>query len=197
MAAGAVAGRSTRSAKAARAVLTKDSAGRYRFEEPVTPIVLTEQPGVTQPLGFFDPLGFTKGGLMTFPGDPTGYKHLRSAEIKHGRVAMMAAVGSAFAHYVKFPGFADVPTGLKALDTEMGAAGFSALLLCVGLIEATNWKQSKDEPGSYGDPFNFNMYTPDMRDKEINNGRMAMFAIMGQLAAELQTGEGPIQQFGL
>jgi len=163
----------------------------------VAAIVIEDQPGVTQPLGFFDPLGFTKGGLMTFPGDPTGYKHLRAAEIKHGRVAMMAAVGSAFAHYVRFPGFDSVPTGLKALDTPMGGAGFSALLLFVGLIEVVNWKDNKGEPGSYGDPFNFNMYTPDMRDKEINNGRMAMFAIMGQIAAELKTGEGPIQQFGL
>ena len=31
--------------------------------------------------------------------------------------------------------------------------------------------------------------------QEINNGRMAMFAIMGQIAAELETGKGPVDQF--
>ena len=43
---------------------------------------------------FFDPLGFAKNGLMTFPGDPTGFKHLQEAETKHGRFAMMASTGS-------------------------------------------------------------------------------------------------------
>merc|ERR1712129_201343 len=54
--------------------------------------------GVTAPLGYFDPLGFCK------VGDYAGFHNLRSAELKHGRVAMMAAAGTAFAHYVKFPG---------------------------------------------------------------------------------------------
>ena len=31
--------------------------------------------------------------------------------------------------------------------------------------------------------------------QEINNGRMAMFAIIGQIVAELQTGKGPVEQF--
>ena len=31
--------------------------------------------------------------------------------------------------------------------------------------------------------------------QEINNGRIAMFAIMGQIVAELQTGKGPVEQF--
>ena len=31
--------------------------------------------------------------------------------------------------------------------------------------------------------------------REINNGRIAMFAIMGQIVAELQTGKGPVEQF--
>ena len=31
--------------------------------------------------------------------------------------------------------------------------------------------------------------------QENNNGRIAMFAIMGQIVAELQTGKGPVEQF--
>eukprot|EP00931_Biecheleriopsis_adriatica_P109140 TRINITY_DN833_c0_g1_i4.p1 TRINITY_DN833_c0_g1~~TRINITY_DN833_c0_g1_i4.p1 ORF type:complete len:265 (+),score=68.89 TRINITY_DN833_c0_g1_i4:62-856(+) len=196
LALGAVAAHSRRSQKtASRAILTKDDAGLYRFDVPAKPLVIEEQPGVTAPLGFFDPLGFSKSGLMTFPGDPTGFKHLREAEIKHGRFAMMGSVGSAFAHYVKFPGFEQVPTGMKALDTELGAQGCAVLFCIVGFIEAANWKQNKGEPGSYGDPFNLNQFTPEMRTRELNNGRMAMFAMMGQLVAEAQTGLDPIDQF--
>jgi hypothetical protein len=189
-------GRKSKTACAA-SIISKDDQGRYRFEAPAKPIIPSEQPGVTMPLGFFDPLGFTKSPLMTFPKDPTGFKHLRSAEIKHGRVAMMAGVGSVAAHYWHFPGFESVPTGLAALNNPVGAEGFAVLFTVVGVLEAASWKDTTGEPGSYGDPFNFNMFTPDMRTKEINNGRMAMFAIMGQIAAELQTGKDPVQQFGL
>merc|ERR1711920_1161232 len=44
-------------------------------------------PGAVAPLGFFDPLGFTKNM------DLNGVKRFREAEIMHGRVAMMATVG--------------------------------------------------------------------------------------------------------
>ena len=38
--------------------------------------------GSMEPLGFFDPLGFSKG-------DETNFKNLRAARIKHGRVSIM------------------------------------------------------------------------------------------------------------
>jgi len=166
-------------------------------DEEMPALVPSEQLGATKPFGFFDPLGFTKSPLMTFKNDPNGFKHLREAEIKHGRVAMMASVGSVVAHYVKMPGFEGVPSGLAALGTSAGTNGFAALLLCVGLLEASRWVNPSDEPGSYGDPFNFDQYTEEMRNRELNNGRMAMFALMGQIAAEMATGLDPVQQFGL
>ena len=156
-----------RSQKVARAgVLTKDDQGRFRFDAPEPPLVLEEQPGVTRPLNFFDPLGFSKGGLMTFPGDPTGFKHLRAAEIKHGRFAMMAATGSLFAHYVKFPGFEDVPTGLAALSTDKGLEGFSLIMFLIAGHEAVTWKPAKD-PGSFGDPFQWKQLGTEMRTKDF------------------------------
>jgi len=178
-------------------VLTTDDEGRFRFDVAMPALVPSEQPGAVAPMGFFDPLGFTRDPLMTFKGDPNGFKHLREAEIKHGRVAMMAATGSVMAKYVKMPGFEDVPTGLAALNTSTGAAGFSVLLLGVGLLEAWRWKNPMAPPGSYGDPFSFGQYTEEMRNKELNNGRMAMFAVTGQLVAELATGLDPVQQFGV
>ena len=37
----------------------------------------------------------------------------------------------------------------------------------------------------------------EMREREINNGRFAMFAAIGIIAAELYTGKDAIEQFGL
>eukprot|EP00439_Symbiodinium_sp_Y106_P018235 s5159_g2.t1 len=114
---------------------------------------------------------------------------------KHGRFAMMAATGSLFAHFVKLPGFEDVPTGLAALNTTKGAEGFALLFFLIAGHEAVTWKPMKGEPGSFGDPFAWKQFTPEMRTKELNNGRIAMFAIIGQIVAELQTGKGPVEQF--
>uniref|UniRef100_A0A7S1R9F6 Uncharacterized protein n=1 Tax=Alexandrium catenella TaxID=2925 RepID=A0A7S1R9F6_ALECA len=178
-------------------VLTKDAEGRFRFDVEVPALVPSEQPGVTKPFGFFDPLGFSKSPLMTFKNDPNGFKHLREAEIKHGRIAMMGSVGSVVAHSYKMPGFEGVPTGLAALSNPTGATGCTVLFFLVGMLEYARWTNPPSTPGSYGDPFGVKQFTTEMRTKELNNGRMAMFAVMGQIAAELVTGEDPIQQFGL
>merc|ERR1711966_68313 len=55
------------------------------YEKPVFNV--KELPGITDPLGFFDPAGFTEGaseGKVRF---------YREVELKHGRVGMLAAVG--------------------------------------------------------------------------------------------------------
>ncbi len=44
----------------------------------------SNEAGVTKPLGLFDPLGLLKNA------DQERFEYLRSAEKKHGRVAMMA-----------------------------------------------------------------------------------------------------------
>merc|ERR1719502_1354079 len=84
-----------------------------RAEKAETPSPLSFNPalqlGAMAPLGYFDPLGFSKAG------DEAGFRNLRAAEIKHGRVAMMAAVGGVAQHYIKFPGFEKVPAGLAAV----------------------------------------------------------------------------------
>ncbi|CAE8611726.1 unnamed protein product [Polarella glacialis] len=143
------------------------------------------------PLGYFDPAGFSK------VGDKAGFNNLRASEIKHGRVAMLAALGAVFQHYVKFPGFGDVPSGLGAVEKLPGTFGFAVLFLVSGYLELVIWTQDeKKEPGNFGDPAGFNMYNPDMRAKEINNGRMAMFSAIGILAAEQLTGKDGMTQLG-
>ena len=53
------------------------------------------------------------------------------------------------------------------------------------------------EPGNFGDPAGLNQYTLEMRNRELNNGRMAMFAAIGIIAANVYTGKDAIEQFGL
>ena len=144
------------------------------------------------PMGFFDPLGFSK------VGDKEGFRNLRMAELKHGRVAMMAAVGAVAQHYIKFPGFEKVPAGLAAVTTAPGTYGFVVLFLLSGFMELAVWTQDPNkEVGDFGDPVGLGMYDLDMREKELNNGRMAMFAALGIISAELLTGKDGIAQLGL
>mmetsp|Transcript_62137 Transcript_62137/g.138732 ORF Transcript_62137/g.138732 Transcript_62137/m.138732 type:complete len:458 (-) Transcript_62137:218-1591(-) len=149
------------------------------------------QVGAMAPLGFFDPAGFSK------VGDKDGFQSLRAAEIKHGRVAMMAALGAVVQHYVKFPGFEAVPAGFGAVTTAPGTYGFIALFLLSGAMELGVWTQDPSkEAGDFGDPLGLGQYNEEMRNKEINNGRFAMFAALGIISADLLTGKDAIQQFG-
>jgi len=158
---------------------------------PPPPFDPAKQVGAMAPLGFFDPAGFSK------VGDEKGFNNLRAAEIKHGRVAMMAALGAVAQHYIKFPGFEKVPAGLSAVVTAPGTYGFIALLLVGAGLELAVWVQDPEkEPGNFGNPVGWGSYDDEMRNKEINNGRFAMFAALGIIAADLLTGKDAVQQFG-
>merc|ERR1719313_2814891 len=174
-----------RNASASGAAAAKDA------PPPPPPFDPSKQVGAMAPMGFFDPLGFSK------VGDQEGFRNLRTAELKHGRVAMMAAVGAVAQHYVKFPGFEKVPAGLAAVTTPPGSYGLIALLLLSGVMELAVWTQDpKKEVGDFGDPVGLGMYDLDMRNRELNNGRMAMFAALGIISADLLTGKDGIQQLG-
>jgi len=60
--------------------------------------VATTGLGVQAPVGFWDPLGLSKGA------DAATMKRRRAVEIKHGRVAMYATMGYIVPEYYKFPG---------------------------------------------------------------------------------------------
>merc|ERR550514_750906 len=154
------------------------------------PFAPSAQIGAVAPLGFFDPLGFTE------VGDEAGFRKLRSSELKHGRVAMMASVGLLGQHFIKFPGFDQAPAGFKAMFTTEGVLGFALLLMLSGGLELAWRDNTEKEPGNFGDPFGVKMYTEEMRNKEINNGRFAMICVLGIFAAEMATGKDAIQQFG-
>lgn len=110
---------------------------------------------------------------------------------------MMAALGAVVQHFVKLPGFEKVPSGLSAVNTPPGSYGFIALFGIAGFLELGPWSEQPDKaPGNFGDPLGLSQYDEDMRNRELNNGRAAMFAAMGIIAAELVTGKDGVEQLG-
>eukprot|EP00435_Cladocopium_sp_Y103_P029682 s1157_g7.t1 len=80
----------------------------------------TDELGVTPPLGFWDPLGFSKYDNPALA--KSQFQRRRIIEIQHGRVAMLACIGYIVPEYFRWPGycspsmnlaFTDIPNGLK------------------------------------------------------------------------------------
>merc|ERR1711908_143175 len=83
----------------------------------------------------WDPLGFTAGA------NAVHFDKHRAAEVKHGRVAMMATVGLVVQHSFKLPyivapdglySLQDVPAGFAAIQTAPASYGFGLLVLMAG-----------------------------------------------------------------
>jgi len=187
----ATAPRRARVVRRAAAAATAPVAEKPKKKElpPEPPFDPATQPGVTLPLMYFDPAGLSK------VGDKEGFHNLRCAELKHGRVAMLAAAGLVAQHYIHFPGFELLPNGAQAAITPPGAFGFVAVLALGAGIETSVWVQDKDkDPGDFGDPLGFGQKNTEWRNRELNNGRMAMFSFWGILAAEALTGKDAVDQ---
>jgi hypothetical protein len=161
------------------------------------------QSGQTSPMGFWDPLGFStkaSGGKLAF---------YREAELKHGRICMLASVGFLFgeAYQPILPGPAISDLANKQL-TETSLASFWVALAVAtaipevfyGLDSLQGFGEVKQDriPGDFGwDPLDIKSSsmagTPeqflDMQNKELNNGRLAMLALAGMFAQELATGK--------
>jgi len=150
-----------------------------------------EQIGAQAPLGFWDPLDLCK--------DEATFKDFRAKELKHGRLAMMGALGMLTQSLVQLPGFEGVPKDVSAATVGNGQAGFILILAIIGALEARVFIQDESkEPGNFGNPVPwFDDYSDEMRARELNNGRIAMFAAIGQIAAGLYTGLSGIEQLGL
>jgi len=182
------------------ATATLERTTEEKEEAPAPPqFQPSEQIGASAPLGFFDPLGFSK------VGDEEGFRKLRIAELKHGRVAMMASVGAVVQHYVQFGGYEKVPKGIFAITDGTGLFGFAQLFVLSGVLELVLWKEKENgsvsSVGDYGNPAQMGQGTPlglspEMKARELENGRAAMIATSGIVLAELLTGKDGIQQLG-
>jgi hypothetical protein len=100
--------------------------------------------GVVAPLGFWDPLGLLKGAPQE------EFDQLRNAEVKHGRIAMLAIVGHMVtASGTRCPGdiafgvpYSSMKAGLAAFDT-IPAWGIAQVIAFIGLIELGYGYQQK------------------------------------------------------
>merc|ERR1719387_2252293 len=76
--------------------------------EPYNPVTFAKSlAGIAGPLGYFDPLGFSTGDVSEGK-----IRFFREAELKHGRVAMLASLGFFVAEgfHPLFGGQIDVPS---------------------------------------------------------------------------------------
>jgi len=160
-------------------------------------------PGVTEPLGFFDPAGFctdcSEGKLCFY----------REVELKHGRVGMLAAlgflVGESF--HPLFGGDIDVAADVAFQQTPLQTF-WPAVVAAIAIPEiysvytfseptpfSERWTMKTDrDPGDFEfDPLGLAPEDPEefkeMRTKELNNGRLAMIAAAGMIAQELASGQ--------
>lgn len=161
----------------------------------------TKAVGVTAPLGYWDPCDLMHDKTGAWKDEKIFYQY-RAAELKHGRIAMLAVLGMVAGTFAKWPGFEGVDDGFAALSSGQGGAGFGILFIIAGVVELKFWKQDPSkEPGDFGDPCGFMKITPaaeysvDMRNRELNHGRLAMFGAIGELFTEYATGKGPAGQF--
>lgn len=164
----------------------------------MTMMAAKDMPGVTAPLGFFDPLGFSKTDEATL-------KKYREAELKHGRVAMLAVFGwLTQEHFHPLYNGELSANPLKAF-TEVPAFGFVQIIAFAGLLEYTFMEVSKRDGYVAGDYYGITGRIRDSKDpawvgfqnRELNNGRLAMFAILGEITHAAITGKGALEGMGL
>jgi len=165
-------------------------------------------PGITGPLGFFDPAGFCSGDNPEGSATEGKVRYYREVEVKHGRVAMLAALGFPVAEvfHPLFGGNIDVPSVVAFQQTPLQTfwpvvVGLIAVIEVFSIFPAMEdpniegWAIKKSHTaGDYGfdplglKPTNAAEYN-EMATKEINNGRLAMLAIAGMVGQELATGK--------
>ncbi|CAK9105025.1 Fucoxanthin-chlorophyll a-c binding protein E [Durusdinium trenchii] len=159
--------------------------------------------GVQKPVGFWDPLGFTKGG------DAESFRRRRYVELKHGRVAMFACMGYIVPEFYRWPGdlspslglkFSDVPNGFAAFS-KVPLSGWAQMVAFAGTVELFQYTDDpKRAPGDFenagflGIPNSFvKISDPEVKQTklaaEIANGRLAMMAIIGMFFQNGLTGE--------
>ena len=125
----------------------------------------------------FDPLGFT---------DSIDPRFLREAELKHGRIAMLGAVGFVASEFFKLPGEIHNVSPVAAHNVAVASGAMTQILVFVSAIEAISvvalvqmFEGSGRAPGDFSlrlfgyDKAN-DKTKADLQLKEIENGRLAV-----------------------
>mmetsp|Transcript_22194 Transcript_22194/g.52536 ORF Transcript_22194/g.52536 Transcript_22194/m.52536 type:complete len:217 (-) Transcript_22194:64-714(-) len=145
----------------------------------------------------FDPLGLSSIADIKF---------LQESEIKHCRIAMLAAAGSIAQDIFTFPGVSKVVgtakmTGVHDVLVKQGAMGqillWTSFLEVFGTIALLETLDGKRAPGDFKfDPLGFSKNAETAKRyqlSEIKNGRLAMLATGGMVHGYFITGKGPLE----
>jgi len=167
-------------------------------------------PGIAEPLGFWDPLECTKQEGIT----EGKIRFYREVELKHGRVAMLAALGFPVAEqfHPLFGGAIDTPSFVafqaSPLQNLWPVVVFTIAVFEVFSVFTFEKPFVRDENGKLGDLWSIpashdagdmgfdplKLKPTDaaelkaLQTKELNNGRLAMIAIAGMVAQEAASG---------
>jgi len=136
----------------------------------------------------WDPLGFVK--------DQASFDKYRAAEIKHGRVAMLAWLGYATTWHTdyRFPGCADFPGGHQAVLEIPPVDLLAPIFAICGVLEFVVFKQKQGSfpgdmgggavPVGFGPIFTKGFDETKIRTNELLNGRAAMMGWLTLLVHE-------------
>lgn len=141
----------------------------------------------------FDPLGFCSKADVT----KEKIDFYRDAEMKHGRLGMLASVGILAAEH-SHPIGGKAFDGVPAFSVEAGGffgqgpfVGFwTTLFLLAGVLESQSMRGDKDGRRGW-DPLNFSKDAATLaenRNTELAFGRIGMIGAIGMIAQEMSTG---------
>jgi hypothetical protein len=180
---------------------------------------MAEQAGVMEPVGvagesYWDPLGLARDA------DLKQFRQLRAAELKHGRICMLASLGlvvqgTGVRFNFSYPyqpldewSLQSAKSGIAAIS-EYGpqSAGFGLVVLVASFFELALWRQEDSRsPGDFGDPFCFATTlfgSPEKEPKvarifenqELAHARLGMIAFLGIILAEYASGYNAVEQW--
>ena len=137
----------------------------------------------------FDPLKLSEKS-------PEWVPWFREAELKHGRVAMLAAAGFVFAEFYQLPGDIHHVSSAEAHNVFVNSGAMLQILGWIGLLELISvpalydLRDGKRAPGDYAfDPLRLGNDPKKLAQyqiKELKNGRLAMMAISGMVTQAVQ-----------
>ena len=149
--------------------------------------------GVTPPLGFFDPLNLAARG-------PEVYRRSQEMEIKHGRLAMAGCLGVIVTEAgIRLPGtpspsnyasYQDIPGTLDGAYFGTPLLGWIQIMALIAAMDIAIFRQDpRNAPGDVVQDLNIKWVRysdPAVKtfklNAERNNGRAAMFGIMGMIS---------------